>query len=124
MEKLEFKDKRILVVDDEPFVREVIAEQLSFKGAVVVEAQDGKVAFDLLLDSDFDLVLSDIRMPECSGVELLKMIKESDKKMPPVLMMSAFEEVNTDRLKNLGAKEFLLKSGDFTQIEEAIKRLL
>ena len=58
---------RVLIVDDERLIRETLSELLQLDGAVVTEASDGNTAFDLIQAYDFHVVLSDIRMPECSG---------------------------------------------------------
>lgn len=124
MEMQDFTGKRFLVVDDEALVRETLAEQFSLRGATVMEASDGNKAFDLIQEIEFDAVLCDIRMPECSGLELLELMKQSENKMPPMIMMSAFDDVSTEKLQSLGANSFFLKSGGFQKIENAIAKLL
>ena len=124
MEMQDFSGRHFLIVDDESLVRETLADQFTLRGATVVEASDGNEAFQLLLEQEFDAVLSDIRMPECSGIDLLRLVQNSKKKMPPVIMMSAFNDVSSEQLKNLGARSFFMKSGGFQKIEVAIADLL
>lgn len=124
MEIQDFTGRRFLVVDDESLVRETLAEQFSLRGAKVMEASDGNDAFHLILEQDFDAVLCDIRMPECSGIDLLRLMKSSKESMPPMIMMSAFDDVSTEELQKLGARSFFLKAGGFQKIEDAIAKLL
>jgi CheY-like chemotaxis protein len=90
--------KRILVVDDDPNVRCVIAEILAGSGFDVVQADDGVGAMSALgLDGGFALLLTDIRMPRMGGLELASQATQRFPAMP-VLFVSAFpgEEVNAD----------------------------
>jgi len=77
---------RILVVDDETPVRVTLAANLELEGYEVVEAHDGPSALDHVRDSSFDLVITDIRMPGMSGVELFHEIRRLRPTLPVVLM--------------------------------------
>ena len=79
--------QRILVVEDEPLLRELLADSLSLARMQVTEAQDGAVAWRLWQEAGgFDLVLSDQRMPECTGLELLQLIRGSGSDAPFILV--------------------------------------
>ncbi len=67
---------RILVVDDEKFIRDIIADFLSMEGYIVRTAEDGVVAADELRRARFDLVISDLKMPRMGGLELLREVAE------------------------------------------------
>ena len=112
---------RVLIVDDERLIRETLSELLQLDGAVVTEASDGNTAFDLIQAYDFHVVLSDIRMPECSGVDLLKRVRtEKSLKMPPILLMSAFTDISTSRAQELGARGMFLKDTDSKYLKEML----
>lgn len=66
--------KKILVVDDEELLREIISEELSYYGAVVDTAENGKAALPLLKNNKYDALITDVRMPGGNGVELIKTI--------------------------------------------------
>jgi CheY-like chemotaxis protein len=82
---------RILVVDDEPFVRRFAARVLEEEGFRVSEAADGAEALRLLRDvvPDADAVVSDIVMPRLNGVELLQILSSTHPQLP-VLLMSGY----------------------------------
>jgi CheY-like chemotaxis protein len=84
--------ERILVVDDEASLRDVLGRILSAEGYVVTEAGNGKDALKALEKERFDFILCDIRMPEMGGLELLREV--TSRKIPgTVIMMSAFGTV-------------------------------
>lgn len=81
---------RILVVDDEEKIREVIREYGEFEGHTVLEAKDGMEAVNICKEQDFDVIVMDIMMPRLDGFSAYKEIKKI--KDIPVLMLSAREE--------------------------------
>lgn len=83
--------KRILLVDDQPSVREAIALLLSLDEHIIVEAAAGAEALDLFKPGQFDLVITDFEMPRMKGGELACRIKEACPAQP-VLMISAYAE--------------------------------
>src|ERR1700689_1334245 len=76
----------VLVVDDEADVRRSMCEVLRTSGFTVAEAEDGAVAFGLLRENRYGLVLLDIRMPKLDGVSLIEALVD----LPPVVVHSAF----------------------------------
>ena len=78
---------KILVVDDEPKIREVIKEYAEFSGYEVTEAADGMSAVGLCKLNDYDLIIMDIMMPKLDGFSACKEIKKT--KDIPIIMLSA-----------------------------------
>lgn len=78
---------RILAVDDEENIREVIKEYAEFEGHVVDEACDGMQAVDMVRDNDYDIIIMDVMMPRLDGYSACKEIRKI--KQIPVLMLSA-----------------------------------
>ena len=68
---------RILVVDDEESIREFLEIMLKKEGYEITTAEDGARAKDILSKKSFDMVISDLQMPNMTGLELLKYVKES-----------------------------------------------
>jgi CheY-like chemotaxis protein len=68
------RGRRVLVAEDEPMVLDLFARVLEGAGAVVSQARDGKEAWDLLMDDEFDLVVTDLRMPELDGRSLYERV--------------------------------------------------
>jgi class 3 adenylate cyclase/CheY-like chemotaxis protein len=100
---------RVLVVDDNPFNREVLVRRLQRQGHVVVEAVNGREALDLLAKEHFDLILLDIVMPEMNGLEVLARMKGDDKlRHLPVIMISALSDIdNVAHCLQVGADDYL-----------------
>lgn len=100
---------RVLVVDDEESMRDVLGKILSSEGYVVAQAGNGREALDILMGERFDFILCDIRMPSMGGLELLKEI--TSRQIPgTVIMMSAFGTVETAlEAMKAGAYDYISK---------------
>jgi two-component system OmpR family response regulator/two-component system alkaline phosphatase synthesis response regulator PhoP len=83
---------RILVIDDESFVREAVKMMLAFDGHVVETAPNGQEALALFQQGKFDVVITDLAMPLMGGDELAVAIKARDPKQP-VVMITAYAEL-------------------------------
>lgn len=81
---------KILVVDDEQKIRNVIKEYAEFEGYEVTEAEDGMEAVNICKDQDFDIIIMDIMMPKLDGFSAIKEIRKT--KQVPVIMLSARSE--------------------------------
>lgn len=81
---------RILVVDDEPDVRELVEALLAGPGRDIEGADGGKAALDRLSVQRYDLVVCDLRMPEIDGVQVYRAIQQQPAPRPIVLFMSGF----------------------------------
>ena len=99
---------RLLIVDDESKIREVLREYAEFEGHCVTEAADGMEAVRLCRENDFDLVIMDIMMPKLDGYSAVKEIRKT--KNVPVLMLSARGE-EYDKLFGfeLGVDDYVVK---------------
>ena len=78
--------RRILIVDDEPAVREVIASVLADEGYAVQMAPDGRIALDLIASAPPDLLITDLIMPHVDGWAVLAHAREHDPALPVILM--------------------------------------
>jgi CheY-like chemotaxis protein len=118
-----FPQRRILVVDDEPFVCDAVKMMLNFDGHVVETANNGKDALAMLETAKFDLVITDFSMPAMKGDELAAIIKA---RCPgqPVVMITAYAEMlqsSGNPLKGVDfviSKPFLLEN-----LREAIAKV-
>ena len=100
---------RVLVVDDEPGLREFVGDSLRLDGHDVVEAEDGRVAIKKLDERGFDLVVTDLRMPHVDGLTLIKKLKAEQPEVE-VIVMTAFGAVDTAvAAMKLGAFDYLQK---------------
>jgi DNA-binding NtrC family response regulator len=107
---------KVLVVDDEPALREVLSLRIDTWGYRVVTAGDALEAERLLGEVEPDIVLSDVRMPQVSGLELLRRLKGRDAARP-VILMTAHGSIDTavEAMKQ-GAQDFLTKPLDYTKL--------
>jgi DNA-binding NarL/FixJ family response regulator len=116
---------RVILIDDQTLVRSGIRGLLSLTKdiSVVGECANGKNAPQLVADLNPDVILLDVRMPECSGIEVLKILKEQGN-LPPVILLTTFDDDESllDGMR-FGAKGFLLKDISLERLAEGIRRV-
>jgi DNA-binding NtrC family response regulator len=118
------KKSRVLVVDDEADIRALIAEILSEEGYVVKVAADAAEARAARRDSEFDVILLDIWMPDIDGISLLKEWKETGV-AEPVVMMSGHGTVDTAvEATRLGAVDFIEKPVSLAKLLRTVEKAL
>jgi two-component system, NtrC family, response regulator PilR len=115
---------RILVVDDERSMREFLAIMLTRDGHEVVAAENGSQALAELRQRPFDLLISDIRMPDCSGIEVLREAKALQPELPGILM-TAFSSTQTaiEALRT-GALDYISKPFDVDEMKRVVAQAL
>lgn len=109
MEENLLKGKTLLVVDDEVDLRDIVASELEFMGAKVFQAENVQSAQSILSSETIDLVVSDIRMPGGTGIDLLDHVKEKDVNIPPVVLITGFADISLEDAFNKGAEALLNK---------------
>jgi len=108
---------RLLIVDDEQSMRELLEHVMTRDGYAVETAENGLQAVNLMKERSFDLVISDIQMPDMTGIELLEHVRNSSPETV-VIMITAFATVDTARQAfKLGAEDFIIKDSGF-DVEE------
>lgn len=119
------QNERILVVDDEPIVRKSISKYLSRLGYNVDTAEDGAVAIDMLGKHSYDLVLTDLQMPNIDGRELLRFMAENYPDLPKIVFTAYGEDKDIILALQSGARDYLYKPiVDFSIIDHSVKRVL
>lgn len=118
--------KQVLVVDDEPIMRDMLYSALRRKKMPVDKAENGKEALDMLGKKEYDIVISDMRMPVLSGIDLLTNIK---KKYPDtdVIMLTAYGTIDDAvSAMKLGAFDFIEKKENtlLDEVELKVDKLL
>jgi len=115
---------RILIVDDEPSMREMLRIVLRRDGYEVTVAANGAEALDVLQRERMDLLLSDIRMPDISGVEVLRAAKEANKDLV-AFMMTAFASTDTAvEAMRLGAVDYFTKPFNMDELRIKVRQHL
>lgn len=119
---MESEKKHILIVDDEKSICEVLAQYLKKDGYLVSTVSCGEEALNVLTTTETHLMISDIKMPGITGVDLLKQVKEMGLSLP-VLMTTGFPTLDTaiEALK-LGAYDYMTKPFHLEEIGEKVRR--
>ncbi|MEW6051367.1 MAG: sigma-54 dependent transcriptional regulator [Candidatus Zixiibacteriota bacterium] len=114
----------ILVIDDKDSMRNMLTETLREEGHRVDEAEDGKKGLDLVRNKTYDLVLTDLKMPDVGGLEVLSQIKDLDGETA-VIVMTAYGTIEdaVTAMKN-GAYDFLTKPFDTEHLCVLVNRAL
>ena len=114
---------KILIVDDEIRIREVVKEYALVNGYVCDEASDGKSAVNMALASDYDCIILDIMMPVMDGFEACKKIKEV--KDTPIIMLSARQEEDDKLFSfNMGVDDYVTKPFSPKELMARIKAIM
>src|SRR5690554_1840325 len=116
---------RILVVDDSTSMRQMVSFALTSAGYDVEEAEDGDVALDFAKKSRFNLVITDVNMPNMDGITLIRELRQlPDYKFTPLLMLTT--ESGADRKSDgraAGATGWLVKPFDPDQLVATVRRV-
>jgi CheY-like chemotaxis protein len=115
-------DKRILIVDDDPDIRQVLLDRLESYGYAVETAQNGREALEVLNRSHFDGVLLDINMPELDGGEVLKRAQQLYPTLPVIMVTASASHIQAMKIRYQGAKGYLQKPIQQEQLKEAVER--
>lgn len=114
----------ILVVDDEPIVRESLMGWLTKAGHNVSAVEGGRCALELLAEKEFDLVFLDVRMPDLGGMEVLKQLK-AHRPESIVVMITAFGSIESAvEAMKMGAADYILKPFDPEHLVLVVERCL
>jgi two-component system response regulator AtoC len=114
--------ERILVVEDDEDVRDLIVETLNRWGYESVVAQNGKIGLETFRSQSFSLIITDIRMPVLDGLTMLKTIKKEDSKVS-IIVITAYPSVDS-AVESLveGADHYLVKPINLDDLEAKIKK--
>ncbi|MDO8572835.1 MAG: response regulator [bacterium] len=104
--------KKILVVEDDSVLRDVLITKLNKTGYIALGAEDGEVAMEVMRKDKPDLILLDILMPKKDGMQVMEEMNQDEnlKNIPIVVVSNSGQPVEIERAKNLGARDFLIKA--------------
>ena len=114
---------RLLLIEDEPTLRESVAKKLRRSGYETDDCGDGETALELLAAERYDLVLLDLNLPKVNGMTVLRTLRRTDLETP-VLILSARSEIS-DKVEGLdaGANDYLSKPFHLAELEARIRSL-
>lgn len=117
---------RILVVDDDPNVRELVALQLELEGHDVTSVADGAAAMTALASADADVVVLDVMMPNLNGWDVLERLRAEDRPHRPAVVLLTAKDLPDDRqrARELGAVALLAKPHDGQQLVDLVQALM
>jgi CheY-like chemotaxis protein len=113
-------EKKVLVVDDEDFHRELMQKLLSKLGYHVAVAESAEEAFALLKEEKFPVIITDLIMLEMDGVEFCQMLRETDTKTVVIALSGHTELYDIEKLKEAGFDSHLTKPINVETISQAI----
>jgi two-component system OmpR family response regulator len=116
-------NNKILVVDDDAHIREIIAFTLSRANFDVIEAADGKEALEIFHQQDPDLIILDIGMPELDGTDVCKVIRQTSQ-VPLVFLSARDDEIDRILGLELGADDYITKPFSSRELLARVKTIL
>lgn len=117
---LDRKKLKVLIVDDEPDILDLMEEEFRYCGYQTMTAVCGNDAVKVLETQDIDIVVSDYKMPNGNGMSVLNHVNNMKKKKPIFFFVSGQADVSTEDLVRAGAKKFFTKPFD---LDELIKEI-
>lgn len=120
------KRLRLLLVDDSPVVRNVLARELEKSGVETTQAANGRQALEMAFEGTFDMVITDVEMPGMSGIELCRRLKSDPRthRTPVVILSSLDNEVSIRKGYEAGASTFITKDQARESLIDAIESLI
>jgi CheY-like chemotaxis protein len=124
------KQTKILIVEDDITMREIVVHKLSTNGFNVVEADNGPAAIETWKKEKPDLVLLDLMLPEMDGFQILESVRKSGEgvdKTPVIILSNLFSKEDIQKAKSLGIEDFMVKAyytteEILTKVNEAIAK--
>jgi CheY-like chemotaxis protein len=114
---------KVLLVDDEEDIIEVIQDRLEAYGFTVVTAGNGLEALKKFSMEKFDGVFLDVKMPEMGGIEALEEIRKKDKKIPIIIITSSSTREAAIEAMAKGASEYVLKPFEWEELKAKIEKV-
>jgi two-component system response regulator MprA len=124
MQPAEVRGGRVLVVDDDPDVREAVETALELDGHRVTTANDGLAALKRLGQAEFDAVVLDVLMPNVDGFEVCRRLRTSGNRTPVLILTARDSQEDTIRGLDLGADDYLVKPFGLGELLARVRALL
>ena len=115
---------KVLIVDDEPAMRQGLADNLEFEGYETAMAANGQEGLEMILATSYDLVVLDVMMPEMSGFDVCKELRKRNITVPVILLTAKGEEIDKVLGLELGADDYITKPFSLRELIARIKAIL
>jgi two-component system chemotaxis response regulator CheY len=118
--------QKILVADDSPTIRKFVTFTLKMVGFEVISASDGMEAAEMLSQNKFDLIITDLNMPNMDGFELIKVIRQNPeyKETPIIILSSLSDREDVERGIKEGANAYLVKPFEPQRLKYEVAKFL
>lgn len=113
--------KKVLIVEDDSFLQGLMANKLEKNGFDATNVGNGEEAVTALATNKFDVVLLDLMLPDISGFDIMKNMKEAKQRMPVIVFSNLSDDKDIKKAMDLGADEYLIKA-NFT-LEELVEKV-
>ena len=122
-------DKHILVIEDEELITKSLLKLLDSGGYKATIARNGREALQRVKELEFDLIISDVRMPEMDGIETIKQIrvylKRSNKKLIPEILITGYADIDKyQKAMDLKVSDYLYKPFDNTEFLRLVRKAI
>lgn len=113
---------KVLIADDEKEFIETLAQRLEMRDFAVTTVDSGGAAIEIAAKIDFDVIILDVQMPEISGIDALKTIKDATPLVPVIMLTGEATVENAIQGMKLGAFDFLIKPTETERLADKIKQ--
>ncbi len=112
--------RKILLVEDEKAIRNVLRDNLEYEGYSIIEAEDGIKGLEIAKNENPDLIILDLMLPQMHGYDFIKQLKKTDPQIPIIIVSAKSEEIDKIKGLDLGADDYITKP---FQIRELVSRI-
>jgi DNA-binding response OmpR family regulator len=116
--------KRVLVIEDDPAIRRGVADALAFAGYATIEARDGVEGRRVALDADYDVLLLDLVLPGCDGLDVLRAVREARPTQPVIVLTARGSEDDRVAGLHLGSDDYVVKPFSVRELLARIEAVL
>lgn len=116
--------RRVLVIEDDPAIRRGVLDALAFAGYMTLEASDGIAGRCAALDAEFDLLLLDLVLPGCDGLDILREVRSVRPSLPVIVLTARGSEDDRVRGLSLGSDDYIIKPFSVRELLARIEAVL
>ena len=118
--------KKILMVEDDPYLREFYRRLMQREGVTIVVADDGEEGYEMVTTENPDLILLDILLPGITGIEFLQRLKKKKVEHAPIIVLTDLDQAGVEeKARELGAVDYLPKhETDIMELKRRITKVL
>lgn len=114
---------KILMIDKDKRLTDITKDVFEYEGFKIITSNDGEDAMNKInIEKDFDLVITDIKMPKKDGFEIVKELRESGNSIPIIFLTGNSNMITKEKAIQSGVNEYIIKPIDFSKLIERIKK--